>query len=215
MSELEAQRSVTEAEVRSLKDIPDTEIAHELGRGDDSELPEGELDPHSDPEFRDFIPEAATEAAAEVTSWRVGKSLLKLREQVNAKAPNRKMASDGTIGDGRHRTRNSDHNPWITDGGIGVVTAMDITHDPANGCDAGALARSIRASADARVKYIIWNRQIANSSPINGQPAWKWRDYNGRNPHDRHVHISVKSEKTQYDSDSDWFLDDTEGAAIS
>ena len=139
-----------------------------------------------------------------VTSWRVAKSLLALRRQVDAKAPRRSKASDGTIGDAAHATRSSDHNPWVRDGAMGVVTAMDITHDPANGCDAGALAESIRASRDARVKYIIWNRRIASSSVIGGVAAWTWRPYSGSNPHSKHVHISVQPEKAAFDSEAAW-----------
>ena len=136
--------------------------------------------------------------------WRVAKSLLALRDQVNRKAPNRNKANDGTIGDAAHASRTSDHNPWVTDGGVGVVTAMDITHDPAHGCDAGALAEAIRGSRDARVKYVIWNRRIANPLPIGGQPPWAWRPYTGANPHNHHVHISVKSDKPSYDSVASW-----------
>jgi endonuclease G, mitochondrial len=129
-----------------------------------------------------------------------------LRDQVNRFAPNRNKANDGTIGDAAHQSRTSDHNPWVTDGAVGVVTAVDITHDPANGCDAGALAAAIRASGDGRVKYLIWNRQIANSSPIGKAKAWTWRPYGGANPHDHHVHISVKPERSVYDSTLTWTI---------
>jgi hypothetical protein len=113
---------------------------------------------------------------------------------VNAKAPRRNKASDGTIGDRAHCQRTSDHNPWVRDGSIGVVTAIDITNDPANGCDANTIAEAIRASRDRRVKYIIWNRRIANSSAIGNAAPWQWRPYRGTNPHTKHVHISVKPE---------------------
>src|SRR5688500_3284745 len=68
--------------------------------------------------------------------WRVAKSLLTLRDEVNQAAPQRSKASDGTIGDAAHCRRQSDHNPWVRDGNIGVVTAMDITDDPTHGCSA-------------------------------------------------------------------------------
>jgi hypothetical protein len=136
--------------------------------------------------------------------WRVAKSLLTLRDQVNEAAPQRKKVSDGTIGDPAHCQRRSDHNPWVRDGNKGVVTAMDITDDPARGCSAESIAESIRESEDPRVKYIIWNRRIANSSSINGSPAWAWRNYTGSNPHTKHIHISVKSDKPNYDSTTQW-----------
>ena len=138
------------------------------------------------------------------SSWRVAKALLALRRQVDARSPQRNKASDGAIGDAAHATRDSDHNPWVRDGGMGVVTAMDITHDPAGGCDAGNLVKAIVASQDRRVKYVIWNRQIANAAAIGGSPAWTWRPYRGANPHDHHVHISVKAEKADYDDESAW-----------
>ena len=136
--------------------------------------------------------------------WRVAKGLLTLRDQVNRAAPRRSKRSDGTIGDAAHCRRRSDHNPWVRDGSVGVVTAMDITDDPSHGCSADNIAESIRTSRDARVKYIIWNHRIANSSPIGGSSAWEWRPYNGSNPHDKHIHISVKSDKPNYDSTVAW-----------
>ena len=65
--------------------------------------------------------------------FRIAKSLLTLRAQIDAMAPNRNKSSDGAIGDQSHQTRNSDHNPNAD----GVVTAMDITNDPEHGVNAG------------------------------------------------------------------------------
>jgi hypothetical protein len=141
------------------------------------------------------------------TPWRTAKSLLTLRNEVNAAAPNRSKRSDGTIGDAAHCQRRSDHNPWVRDGNTGVVTAMDITNDPNDNCDADKIAESIRANEDPRVKYIIWNSRIANSSSIDGKPPWAWRPYTGSNPHDKHIHISVKSDKPNYDSTAPWNVD--------
>lgn len=72
---------------------------------------------------------------AGTSGWRVASSLLVLRSQVDALWPGRRKDSDGTIGDANHALSDSDHNPWVKDGLMGVVTAMDITHDPAKGCD--------------------------------------------------------------------------------
>ena len=164
---------------------------------------------------QELTPELATRGgpvlagapAAAAPVWRVAKCLVALRDQVNRRTPNRKRSSDGTIGDAAHAVRTSDHNPWVRDGDVGVVTAMDITHDPAGGCDAGALAEAIRTSRDARVKYVIWNRRIANSSSINGVAPWAWRPYTGANPHDKHVHVSVKPDKAAFDLTSDWTIE--------
>jgi len=142
----------------------------------------------------------------QVRGWRVAESLQRLLEQVNQMAPGRSKASDGAIGDPRHQGRESDHNPWVIDGNIGVVTARDITHDPKNGCDAQKIADSIVASRDPRVKYIIWNRQICSS----GVRPWTWRKYSGENPHTKHVHVSVLPQKAKFDDRRDWQLTQAE-----
>ena len=133
-------------------------------------------------------------------AWRVAESLKKLRSQINQLAPSRSIASDGTIGDAAHASKDSDHNPRVTDGSIGVVTALEITHDPAGGCDAEKLVKSIVASKDTRVKYLIYNKQIVSSTV----KPWEWRPYTGKNPHQKHCHISVKSDKVSYDSTENW-----------
>jgi hypothetical protein len=138
----------------------------------------------------------------DIRGWRVAESLQRLLAQVNQMAPSRNKASDGSIGDPRHQSRNSDHNPWVIDGGIGVVTARDITHDPRNECDAQKIANSIVASRDPRVKYLIWNRRICSSDI---QP-WTWRKYSGSNPHNKHIHISALPQKSRYDDTGDWQL---------
>jgi hypothetical protein len=133
-------------------------------------------------------------------SWRTAKCLIRLRDQINQKAPDRSKASDGTIGDVNHAKRLSDHNPWVQDDGLGIVTAIDITNDPAHGCDAEQIVQALVASRDSRIKYIIWNHQILNSQV---QP-WTWRAYNGTNPHTHHFHLSVKDSKAMYDSADPW-----------
>ena len=149
-------------------------------------------------------------AVAAATHWQVAKSLRKLLEQVNSKFPGRRKGSDGTIGDERHCGSgggSSDHCPNVLDGSVGVVTAMDITHDPAHGLDAGTVANKLRLSHDPRIKYIISNRRIANFQSLGGRPPFAWRPYGGGNPHEKHFHISVKSGKTGpggYDTIADW-----------
>lgn len=117
-----------------------------------------------------------------MANWRLAKSLEQLRKQVNAAAPNRSKASDGSVGDLSHQSRPSDHNPNAQ----GVVTAIDITHDPGDGVDGNLLSRAL--IHDSRVKYVIFNAQI-----------WKartgmWEPYRGANAHRKHVHVSVKPE---------------------
>ncbi len=133
-------------------------------------------------------------------TWRVAKSLLHLRDQVNAIAPTRSKDSDGTIGDASHSSRESDHNP----NAHGVVCAMDITHNPPV-FDAYAYAEQLLASRDNRIQYVISNRKIASGN--KGPSPWTWRRYTGASPHDHHTHLSVKQDPALYDLETDWALD--------
>lgn len=126
---------------------------------------------------------------------KIAKSLDVLRAQINAASPNRNKSSDGWIGDPAHAARKSEHNPNAN----GVVRALDITDDPANGVDASAIADAIRASGDRRVLYVISDKRIANP----GQP---WRSYTGSNPHTKHFHVSVVESATLYDDASAWSI---------
>lgn len=132
-------------------------------------------------------------------TWRLADSLRTLRSQVDNRWPGRHKDSDGTIGDENHSSRTSDHNP----NPAGVVCAIDITHDPRSGCDSYALAEVLRATRDPRISYVISNRKIFSSTV----DAWQWRQYRGINPHDHHVHVSVKADKALYDSTAAWQLD--------
>lgn len=44
-------------------------------------------------------------------AWRLAKSLVQLREQINALSPNRSKVSDGTIGNAAHSARTSNQAP--------------------------------------------------------------------------------------------------------
>ena len=138
-------------------------------------------------------------------AWRLAKGLEKLRSQVNAKWASRSKDSDGSIGDEAHASRSSDHNPWVKDGSMGVVTAIDITHDPKGGFDSYAFADLLLKNRDPRIKYVISNRRIGSGS--EGPSPWVWRKYSGSNPHDHHCHISIKSDKGHYDNTMDWDID--------
>lgn len=139
-------------------------------------------------------------------TYRIAKSLDTLRDQVNKAYPKRSKASDGWIGDAKHRSRSSDHNPWITitEGGkmVRIVSALDITHDPSDGLDSERLAEALIASRDDRIKYIISNRKIISGN--DGPKPWQWRTYNGANPHNKHVHVSVEDERELFDDASLW-----------
>jgi lysozyme family protein len=174
-------------------------------------------DPHADPQAPDAAqwPPFGDPGVESVGPWRAAKALLALKSQIDAACPGRATGYDGTIGDLRHQGSVSDHNPHVRDDGIGVVTAIDITHDPAHGCDAGRLAAALHDARDPRIKYIIWNRRIANASPIGAAPAWAWRTYTGASPHDHHCHISVKADKNFYDDTSPWPIPSSTGGIES
>jgi hypothetical protein len=145
-----------------------------------------------------------------LSGWRKAKSLVKLKQQVDAKFAGRSTESDGFIGDERHchggAPSSSDHCPWVHDGTQGVVTAFDITNDPKH-CDSNKLAHDLIASKDPRIKYVISFRQIASSYAVGSHAPWTWRPYNGSDPHTNHLHISVNSNKeggSGYDDESSW-----------
>ncbi len=129
-------------------------------------------------------------------SWRVAKSLLTLRDQVNALYPNRDKSSDGTIGDERHQATHSEHNPDDN----GVVRAMDISNDPAHGVVSDKIAHALIDSRDPRIMYVISNSKICSATVH----PWEWRDYGGSNPHDHHFHISVVADPAKYDDTRPW-----------
>lgn len=126
------------------------------------------------------------------------KALLVLLDQVNAFYPHRDKSSDGLEGDTRHQSLKSDHNK----NSAGVVTALDITHDPASGCDSYKLAETIRLAKDPRLQYVISNRKKANMDIQGG----KWRPYDGTNPHDQHCHVSLRQKASLWDDKSKWAI---------
>lgn len=141
-------------------------------------------------------------------SWRLAESLRVLRNEVNARWPNRDKSSDGTIGDAAHATRNSDHNPYIKDSrGVGVVRAFDIDEDlDGNKADSGADAewlaeffRNLGKLRDPRVRYVIYEGRIASS-----RQDWAWRPYSGPNAHRKHIHLSVVEDPAGYDFTLPW-----------
>ncbi len=192
---------MTKQTVFNKNDLPSDITAREFS--DDEHLDDfNAFQETADPQSRETI----SSRLSEVIQWRAAKSISKLRQQVNQAYPGRNKASDGTIGDLAHCPGSSDHCPNIIDNGIGVVTAIDITHDPDSGCDMHLITRSIAGDQDSRIKYIIYNREICSSYAHAGKPAWTWRSYSGSNPHTRHAHFSVLKEKTKYDNTNGWKL---------
>lgn len=107
-----------------------------------------------------------------------------LRNQVDTWFPDRRTTADGWVGDSRHATRKSDHNPDE----FGWVRAVDIdSRLESSDSLAPYLADQIRiaAKSDPRILYVIYNSKIASS-----KLGFRWRKYKGINPHKKHIHIS-------------------------
>lgn len=122
-------------------------------------------------------------------------------DQATALWPNRRKTSDGICASDEHTSQNpnSDHEPNIN----GYASAVDLSDDKANGCDADAWAEHLRTTRDPRVKYVICNRRMFSSYPAHGFDAWMWRPYDGSNPHESHTHLSVHPDAL-FDT-SPWF----------
>jgi hypothetical protein len=99
----------------------------------------------------------------------------------------RDRSSDGWVGDLRHASRPSDHNPDEQ----GIVRAIDIDRDLSGKAKPDLmpdLADQLRLCAkrgDKRISYIIFDGRIASS-----KKSWAWRPYDGINKHHAHCHIS-------------------------
>jgi hypothetical protein len=137
-----------------------------------------------------------------MSDWRTAKAIDQLLKQVNAAHPKRSKASDGTIGDAEHATRESDHNPWVGAPQDPTVTGVDITHDPLHGMDVGEMFAAMIKKRDKRIKYLIFNDMILSSTLV----PWVWREYEGSNEHRKHGHLSLMPIKALYDSTTPWAI---------
>ena len=107
--------------------------------------------------------------------------------QATAISPLRMKASDGLLPSKAHlaQSPDSDHNTGF---------AVDLTHDPARGIDCVDIYEKLRD--DKRVKYLIFKGHIW--TPHRGE-----KPYTGSNPHNKHLHISIKD--SYGDDKSPWF----------
>jgi hypothetical protein len=119
---------------------------------------------------------------------RLSKAASQLREQFDDTFPDRDRRSDGWIGDTRHASRPSDHNP---DPITGVVRATDTDADvhksgkPDLMPDIADQLRLAAKHGEKRISYLIFRGRIASS-----RMGWRWRPYKGSNPHNHHLHCS-------------------------
>ena len=122
---------------------------------------------------------------------RLCKAGINLRNWVDDQYPSRDRRSDGWVGDLRHATRPSDHNP----DSAGIVRAIDIDADLRAGRpdEALRLADTLRAegkSGHRPIAYIIHAGRICSS-----KTRWVWKPYDGLNPHHHHIHVSFRKVK--------------------
>lgn len=139
-------------------------------------------------------------------AWRLARSLTVLRNQIDEYAPGRSKISDGTLGDQAHASRPSRHNP----NGAGVVCAIDITHDPARGCDIHAIARVVARHPHRDLEYVISNGEVAKR-----RTGFAWEPYTGSNRHDKHAHFAVgqgpdSEPAPPYDDEFPWTITEDE-----
>jgi len=101
--------------------------------------------------------------------------------QATALAPLRKKASDGLLPSIAHlkQSPDSDHNTGL---------AVDLTHDPKSGIDCTDIFQ--RLKEDDRVDYLIFNGKIWSRKYAKQGD----RKYAGKNPHTKHLHVSIKPE---------------------
>jgi hypothetical protein len=134
---------------------------------------------------------------------RQAKSLDVMLAEVNKQAPHRSKVSDGGLGDTAHSSRVSDHNP----NSAGVWRARDVTNDPTGGMPGQKLSRLVAAKLGKHPAlmsgaYVIFNHQIISCDRLREG----WRRYTGINAHEHHVHVSVSTKASGYDSTKPWNL---------
>ena len=119
-------------------------------------------------------------------SYFLAPALDQLRDEIDRKYPGRDKTSDGWIGDPSHAARKSDHNPDYSAGGIVRAIDLDNNGKPWAVTD---LVRDVLNAAvgDPRVWYVISNRKIYSRTH-----GWEARAYGGTNPHEKHVHVSLR-----------------------
>ena len=123
-------------------------------------------------------------------------SLVVLRAAINTVAPNRDKASDGWIGNEDHCPGTSDHCPDSD----GMVHAIDVDVDFRSPYVTASKLVNLLLG-DPRLQYIIWNRTIWSRT-------WGWtaKSYTGDNPHDKHIHFSIRHTASAEQSLSSWGL---------
>lgn len=122
----------------------------------------------------------------------LSKAAIQLREQFDDTYSSRDRTSDGWIGDSRHASRPSDHNPDAH----GWVRAIDVDRDVSGRSKpdlmpdiADQIRLLCKSKREKRIAYIIFDGRIASA-----KKSWEWRTYEGSNKHNHHCHISFSKE---------------------
>lgn len=139
---------------------------------------------------------------------RFATSLMTLLKELEATFPDMAWQTNsqtGTIGNPDHQSQGSasDHNPWLNK----TVRALDVASpdEVSNGPDCESLFNLVNqmyAAQDPRVfpdGYAIYKRRITDWD----RPG-QFHDYDGDDPHVRHLHISVSTDPAGYDSTKKW-----------
>ncbi|MBW4094577.1 MAG: LysM peptidoglycan-binding domain-containing protein [Acidobacteria bacterium] len=148
-----------------------------------------------------------------VTYARPAKSLLKLRDELNAVWPGRFTGTDGFL-TGYGQGQLTGHNP----NHLGHVMAFDISTAIGQNIDeptGRALAEYLRSQANIKFRYLIHDMSEGAPAPkIAGDfDGWAWADYVGDN-HSNHIHVSLTDDylwgddcglaQEIYDDESSW-----------
>jgi hypothetical protein len=138
-------------------------------------------------------------------AWRLAGAVEQLRAEADQHAPGRNRASDGTIGDARHMEAGSgsDHNPWITAGGVGVVRAIDLTNDPALALH-DVFERLRARVAAGGLPQLAGGGYLILGGRITADDWTGWKAYRGADPHVSHGHVSVSRSPAGFDSRAEW-----------
>ena len=129
-------------------------------------------------------------------SWRLAKSIARLRSEVLAAYPG---TTFWTIGDQSHQSGWSDHNPNEC---CDVVCAADIKGD--GGLDLDDFVRHLITNPHPNLRYVIHKRKI-----YQRKHGWKAEVYTGPSAHADHVHVSSGNgpdgrSTSNYDSTASW-----------
>lgn len=133
--------------------------------------------------------------------WALAPVIAQLRRELLEAFPGVPAAAYGTIGDDRHKTRKSDHNPDQNR----YVRAIDIPqfkHEGPPLAETAEWLRQVGATGSHRLRqggYVIHNRRIASE-----RSQWRWTTYTGDSAHTLYVHLSCSRLPHFYKLDQPW-----------